>query len=144
MALIVIDVFIEAIGMSSNRVRMSPICEIGDADLADLAARQRVVAVKAGLGGQIEGDRQSRLALGEILPIEPVGFAARRMAGVGAEDPGFVASALRSALPVPLPPSLSFRDLAAIWLIARFAGLSQAHRFCAEAQSQKTYGRATS
>ena len=35
-----------------------------DADLADLAARELVVGVVAGLGGQVEGDRQARLALG--------------------------------------------------------------------------------
>jgi len=44
----------------------------GDADLADFAARQRVVAVVSGLSGQIEGDRQARLALGEIRTVELV------------------------------------------------------------------------
>ena len=62
-----------------------------DADLADLAARERVVAVVAGLGRQIEGDREAGLALGEIGAIEAVRLARRRMAGVGAENPRLVA-----------------------------------------------------
>ena len=37
-----------------------------DADLADLAARQLVIGVVAGLGGQVEGDREPGLALGEV------------------------------------------------------------------------------
>ena len=36
------------------------------ADLADLAAGQLVVGVVAGLGGQVEGDRQAGLALGQV------------------------------------------------------------------------------
>ena len=71
---------------------MSPIWEIGDADLADLAARQQVVAVVAGLGRQVEGDGKAGLSLGEVLAIELVRLARRRMAGVGAEDPGLVAA----------------------------------------------------
>ena len=43
-----------------------------DADLADLAAGQRMVAVVAGLGRQIEGDRKSGLTLREVVPIELV------------------------------------------------------------------------
>ncbi len=42
------------------------------ADLADLAARQHVVGVVAGLGRQIERDRKAGLALGEVFPIERV------------------------------------------------------------------------
>ena len=69
------------------------IADVGDrdADLADLAARQDVIAVEAGLGRQVEGDRQSGLTLGEVLAIKLVRLARRRMAGVGAEDPGLVA-----------------------------------------------------
>ncbi len=62
--------------MSSNSARMSPIWEIGDADLADLAARERMVAVVAGLGRQIEGDGEAGLALGEIGAIELLDSAA--------------------------------------------------------------------
>ena len=66
MALIVIEVFISPSGMPSNSV--AHVAEMGDrhADLADLAAGERVVAVVAGLGRQIEGDREAGLALGEI------------------------------------------------------------------------------
>jgi hypothetical protein len=56
-------------------------------DLADLAARQDVVGVVAGLGGQVEGHRQARLAPGQIGPIQRVGLLRRRVAGIGAEDP---------------------------------------------------------
>ncbi len=62
------------------------------ADLADFAAREDVVAVIAGLRRQIEGDGETRLALGEIGAIELVGLAGRRMAGVGAKHPGLVAA----------------------------------------------------
>jgi hypothetical protein len=42
------------------------VAEMADrhADLADLAARQHVVGVVAGLGRQVEGDRESGLSLG--------------------------------------------------------------------------------
>jgi hypothetical protein len=51
------------------------VAEVGDrhADLADLAARQLVVGVVAGLGRQVEGDRQAGLALGQVAPVELVG-----------------------------------------------------------------------
>ena len=62
-----------------------------DADLADLAAGQRVVAVVAGLGRQVEGDREAGLAAGEVRAVERVRGGGRRMAGVGAEQPGLVA-----------------------------------------------------
>ena len=39
---------------------MSPLCAIGHADLADLAARELVVGVVAGLRRQVEGDREAR------------------------------------------------------------------------------------
>ena len=48
-----------------------------DADLADLAARQRMVAVVADLGRQVEGDGEPGLALGEIGAVELVGLARR-------------------------------------------------------------------
>ena len=50
------------------------VAEVRDrhADLADLAARQHVIAVVAGLGRQIERDREAGLALGEIFPIERI------------------------------------------------------------------------
>ena len=69
------------------------VAEVRDrhADLADLAARKNVIAVVAGLGRQIESDRETGLALGEIFPIERVRLDGRRVARVGAENPGFVA-----------------------------------------------------
>ena len=39
-----------------------------DADLADLAAGEDVVGVIAGLGGQVEGDREAGLALRQVAP----------------------------------------------------------------------------
>ena len=63
----------------------------GDADLADLAAGKDVVAVVAGLGGQVEGDREPGLAAGEVRAVEGVRGGSGGMAGVGAEEPGLVA-----------------------------------------------------
>ena len=79
-----------------------------DADLADLAARERMVAVIAGLGRQIEGDGKPGLALGEVRAVKAVGFDRGGMAGVGAENPrlvafwrlGFVSVRRQSHLPV--------------------------------------------
>ena len=59
----------------------------GHADLADLAARELVVGVVAGLGRQVEGDRQPGLALGEVAAVELVGLLGRRMPCVGAHHP---------------------------------------------------------
>ena len=72
------------------------VAEMADrhADLADLAARQHVIGVVAGLRRQIEGDREAGLALGQILAIELVRIARGRMARVGAENPRFVALGL--------------------------------------------------
>ena len=52
----------------------------GHADLADLAPRERVVGVVAGLRGQVEGHREAGLALGQVGPVELVRRARRRMA----------------------------------------------------------------
>ena len=50
------------------------VAEVGDrhADLADLAPRQRRVGVVAGLGRQVERDRQPRLALGQVGAVQLV------------------------------------------------------------------------
>ena len=67
------------------------------ADLADLAAGQRVVGVVAGLGRQVERDRQAGLALGQVAAVQLVRRPGRRVAGVRADDPGpisFVTSSL--------------------------------------------------
>jgi hypothetical protein len=58
-----------------------------DADLADLAAGEWVIGVVAGLGRQIEGDRQTRLALGQIRAIERVAGARGAVPRVGPEYP---------------------------------------------------------
>src|SRR5580704_11662120 len=63
-----------------------------DPDLADLAAGERMVAVEPGLGRQVESDRKTRLSLGQVLPVERVRLARRRVAGIGAEDPRLVAA----------------------------------------------------
>ena len=59
-----------------------------DADLADLAARELVVGVVAGLGRQVEGDRQAGLALGQVRAVQRVRGLRRRVAGVRAHHPG--------------------------------------------------------
>ena len=59
-----------------------------DADLADLAAAERVVGVVAGLGRQVEGDRQAGLALREVGAVERVGRGRGRVAGVRPHHPG--------------------------------------------------------
>ena len=62
-----------------------------DADLADLAAGEDVVGVIAGLGRQVEGDREAGLALGEVAAVELVRAARVGVPGVGAHHPGAVA-----------------------------------------------------
>ena len=66
-------------------------CGRRDADLADLAARELVVGVVAGLGGQVEGDRQPRLALGQVRAVQLVALLGGRMARVGPHHPRAVA-----------------------------------------------------
>src|SRR5262245_4983908 len=60
-------------------------------NLADLAAGEFVIGVVGCLGWQIEGNGKARLALPQIGAVEGVGFRRRRMASVGAKQPGFVA-----------------------------------------------------
>ena len=62
-----------------------------DADLADLAAGEDVIGVIAGLGRQVEGDREAGLALGQVAPVELVGALGVGVPGVGAHHPGAVA-----------------------------------------------------
>ena len=59
-----------------------------DADLADLAAGQRVIGVVPGLGGEIEGDGEAGLALGQVSPVELVRAPRVGVPGVGAHHPG--------------------------------------------------------
>ncbi len=75
------------------------VAEVGDrhADLADLAARARIVGVVAGLGRQVEGDRQPGLALGQVGPVELVRGPRRRVARVRAHHPRLVTARTRRA-----------------------------------------------
>ncbi len=66
------------------------------ADLADFAFGERMVAVVSGLGGQIEGDGETGLALGQVLAIERVRIARVGVPGIGTEDPGLVARPRRA------------------------------------------------
>ena len=69
------------------------VAEMADrhADLADLALGQRVIGVVAGLGRQIEGDREPGLTAAQVGAVELVRFGRGRMAGIGADQPGSVA-----------------------------------------------------
>ena len=58
-----------------------------DADLADLAAGERVVGVVPGLGRQVEGDRQPGLPLVEVAAVEGVARGRAAVPGVGAHHP---------------------------------------------------------
>lgn len=49
-----------------------------------------MVGVIAGLGRQVEGDRQASLPLAEVGAIQFVGGPGRGMAGVGPHQPGFI------------------------------------------------------
>ncbi len=62
-------------------------------DLAHLAPRQRVVGVVAGLGGEVEGHRQTGLALGQVGAEQGVGGARGGVSRVGAHHPGLVTAA---------------------------------------------------
>ena len=65
-----------------------------DPDLPDLTPGPLVVRVVTRLGRQVEGDRKSGLALGEVGAIEPVALRRRRMPAIGAEDPWAIALGL--------------------------------------------------
>ena len=65
--------------------------------LADLAARMRVVGVVAGLGRQIERDRQARLALREVGAVELVRGAGGRVSRVRAHHPRPVRHAVHAS-----------------------------------------------
>ena len=77
-------------------------------DLADLAAGELVVRVVAGLGREVERDRQAGLALREVAAVERVRRRRRRVAGVGADHPGAVAFTIgrvRHRTPPPRGPA---------------------------------------
>ena len=60
------------------------------ADLADLAPRELVIGVVAGLRREVEGDGEPGLALGQVAPVELVGPFRGRVAGVGPHHPGAI------------------------------------------------------
>ena len=99
-ALIVIDVFISSSGMPSKSVRISPEVRDGHADLADLAPGERVVGVVAGLGREVERDRQAGLAPRQVGAVQLVRRPGRRVARVRAHQPRPVALV---AMPVIVP-----------------------------------------
>src|SRR3546814_7889345 len=76
------------------------VAEVADrhADLADLALGERVVAVVAGLRRQVEGDGEPGLPARQVLAVERVGGLGRRVAGIGADQPGLVALGCRCLL----------------------------------------------
>ena len=69
------------------------VAAVGDrhADLADLTPRQLVVGVVARLRRQVERDRQPRLPLGQVAPVELVRLRRGRVTRVGADHPRPVA-----------------------------------------------------
>ena len=86
----VIDVFIESSGILLKEGAHVANMRDRDPNFADFAASERMVAVETGLGRQVKGNRKAGLSLGQVLSIEPIGFARGRMAGVGAEDPRLI------------------------------------------------------
>jgi hypothetical protein len=62
-----------------------------DADLAHLAAGQLSVGVVPRLRGEVEGDREAGLPLGQVPPVELVGSRRVGVPRVGAHHPGAVA-----------------------------------------------------
>jgi hypothetical protein len=116
-----------------------------DPNLAHFAARQRMIAVDAGLSGQVECDRKSSLALREILAIETIGLDRRGVPGVGSEDPRLIANrrlsaALRLSHRSPFAPS----DLATVCLDMQPAREPEPFRlesecFCAEHNRRRRF-----
>ena len=62
----------------------------GNADFADFAFGQNVIAVIPGLGRQIEGYGKPCLPFGQVAPIKRVGGGCRGVPGVGPKQPGAV------------------------------------------------------
>jgi hypothetical protein len=62
-----------------------------DTDLANFTFGQDVIGVVAGLRWQIESNRKTGLALGQVLAVKRVGIRGRRVAGIGAENPRLIA-----------------------------------------------------
>ncbi len=89
------------------------VAEVGDrhTDLADLAPRHLRIGVVAGLGRQVEGDRQPRLALGQVGAVELVRRRRGRVARVRPHQPGLVSFPMlprhvRSVVVRPVQPQV--------------------------------------
>ena len=67
-----------------------PEVDYRDADLPDLPFGFGRIRVVAGLGGQVEGHRQSGLPLGQVGAVQLVGCPGRGVAGIGPHHPGWV------------------------------------------------------
>ena len=80
------------------------IAEMGDgnADLADLPLRQRMVGVVAGLGRKVERDGKTGLAARQVLAEERVRGLRRAVPGIGTKEPGLVAPRPAAAPSSPL------------------------------------------
>ena len=81
---------------------MWPRCATGTPTLPTSPAASGVVGVVAGLGGQVEGDRQAGLALGEVGPVQLVGRHGGGVARVGPHHPRLRAFGHVSPLSVAL------------------------------------------
>ncbi len=73
-----------------ERAHVAPVGD-RDADLADLAAGELVIAVVAGLRREVERDREAGLPLREVVAVQLVGLRRRRVTRVGAHHPRPVA-----------------------------------------------------
>ena len=93
-----------------------------DTDLADLAAGERVIGVVSGLGRQIEGHAQARLAFREVGSIELVRCGCRAVTRVGPHDPRSVTLPLAVLRHPPVLSSCSTRrggEPTLFWLCLR-------------------------
>ena len=86
-ALIVIDVFISPSGMPSNSCRISPRCGTGTPTLPTSPRASDVVGVVAGLGGEVERDRQPGLPLGQVGAVQLVRRPGRGVPRVRPNEP---------------------------------------------------------
>ena len=84
-----------------------------DADLAHLAPGEHVVGVVAGLGGEVERDRQPRLPLGQVGAVQLVRRAGGGVPGVRANEPRSVGHRANCRLRWPELPIRRRTDLCA-------------------------------
>jgi hypothetical protein len=100
----------------------------GHTDLADLASGQLVVGVVARLRRQVERHRQTRLALGQVAPVELVGPLGGGVARVGPDHPGTVALTVgRVRHRTPPRRGSGRRTDSAYWRVAFRAAWTERH-----------------